>query len=382
MSTSRVDRMKDRMRRHGLHIHRQHHREGSSASDGSGAYRYSAGSGHHHTGSESSGATTHLGHVEKVLDDQLAKLGLVIKDVAGDGNCLFRALADQLTGTPGTHADQRASTCAFMESHADDFSPFIDESEKGGFPTHVNRMRQDGCYGGNIEIVAFARAHDVDVAVHQAGEPVWIVEGSEEDSESGSTPAPSSTRRALHIVYFTWEHYASVRNRDGPHDGLPCIDPALLATATAPPASQPQSGTATKAEQVVMDASTSDDLPRVRAMLEELGNPKLVTEILLDELVEEDAAKTASTVPPNDSYFPPSATHGLVLDTTRHDLTDSPTPTTPRTPNGTVRPRLRDKQAAARKARKAAAMARKGGLPPPTLPARPPVNAAAQAIRI
>ena len=31
---------------------------------------------------------------------QLERLGLVLKEVEGDGNCLFRALADQLYGSP------------------------------------------------------------------------------------------------------------------------------------------------------------------------------------------------------------------------------------------------------------------------------------------
>lgn len=37
------------------------------------------------------------------FDKELEHLRLKLKDVSGDGNCLFRSIADQLDGTENTH---------------------------------------------------------------------------------------------------------------------------------------------------------------------------------------------------------------------------------------------------------------------------------------
>lgn len=90
--------------------------------------------------------------------EQLALIGLTIKDVAGDGNCMFRyvstrfyhraaakngyqdrtdhniehflqcrALADQLEGEPNKHDTYRQRICDFMERQQEDFAPFVED---------------------------------------------------------------------------------------------------------------------------------------------------------------------------------------------------------------------------------------------------------------
>ena len=43
-----------------------------------------------------------------VNSQQVRQIGCKIKFIAGDGNCLFRSLADQLEGRPEDHASVRA----------------------------------------------------------------------------------------------------------------------------------------------------------------------------------------------------------------------------------------------------------------------------------
>lgn len=62
------------------------------------------------------------------FQDQLKLFGLMIKDVTGDGNCLFRAVSDQLNGHPEQHAQIRHQTVTFLADHSDDYAPFMDES--------------------------------------------------------------------------------------------------------------------------------------------------------------------------------------------------------------------------------------------------------------
>lgn len=46
---------------------------------------------------------------------QLAAHGLTIREMPGDGNCLFRALSDQLSGTSRNHLDFRKSVVQYMK---------------------------------------------------------------------------------------------------------------------------------------------------------------------------------------------------------------------------------------------------------------------------
>jgi len=51
------------------------------------------------------------------FDAQVAKLGYRISRVAGDGNCLFRSLSDQLYGTSDKHLEVRKSCVAYIRAH-------------------------------------------------------------------------------------------------------------------------------------------------------------------------------------------------------------------------------------------------------------------------
>ncbi|KAI9505180.1 hypothetical protein BX070DRAFT_105270 [Coemansia spiralis] len=132
--------------------------------------------------------------------------------MAGDGNCLFRALADQVDGSPDTHMWHRQLVCDHMARNPTEFAPFMDETCP--FDRYVGNMRNPGVYGGNMELVAFARSHRVDIRVYQLG-TVFVISGDARDAERHLP--------TVHIAYHSYEHYSSVRNRGGPHAGLPHV---------------------------------------------------------------------------------------------------------------------------------------------------------------
>ncbi|KAF8927609.1 hypothetical protein BGZ58_010290 [Dissophora ornata] len=178
------------------------------------------------------------------LKHQLAGLNLQLKDTMGDGNCLFRACADQYYGTEQDHAALRAEVCQYIEQHAEHFKPFLDNVP---VEAHVAQMRKNGTYGGNIELVAFARMKHVDIKVYQPGY-IYVIEGVDVKKE-GSSPGQ---RPFMHIA--------------GPHEGLPEINPTptklkplAKLTAQDPPRS---------IERQIMKVSGVDDLELVRELLE------------------------------------------------------------------------------------------------------------------
>ena len=78
----------------------------------------------------------------QLLNDQLRAMGLYAAPTLGDGNCLFRALSDQLYGTPAYHLRLREEICNWIASHKQRYAPFVDDER--GLDVHLECMRQPG----------------------------------------------------------------------------------------------------------------------------------------------------------------------------------------------------------------------------------------------
>jgi hypothetical protein len=70
------------------------------------------------------------------LQSQLTPLGYTIEHIAGDGNCLFRSISDQLYGTPNNHLDVRADVVSFLRKHKKDLEDFVE----GDYEKYLSRM--------------------------------------------------------------------------------------------------------------------------------------------------------------------------------------------------------------------------------------------------
>ncbi|XP_013990819.1 OTU domain-containing protein 3 [Salmo salar] len=132
------------------------------------------------------------------FSNQLQALGLKLREVPGDGNCLFRALGDQLEGHSRGHLRLRQETVQYMMSHRQDFEPFVEDDVP--FAQHLSNLSQPGTFAGNDAIVAFARSQQLKVVIHQLNTPLWEINGSEK-----------LVGRELHIAYRYGDHYDSVR---------------------------------------------------------------------------------------------------------------------------------------------------------------------------
>ncbi|KAM3503060.1 hypothetical protein MY11210_008859 [Beauveria gryllotalpidicola] len=136
---------------------------------------------------EASTMTNHRAIENAYMKKKMEAEGLVEQDIAPDGHCLFSAVADQLqtqlsiplgtttvseTKEPAYKTVRRAAT-EFMESHGDDFAPFVE----GDFATYVARMRDTAEWGGEPELMALARAYGVRIRVVQDGRTEEIGDG-------------------------------------------------------------------------------------------------------------------------------------------------------------------------------------------------------------
>ncbi|KAM6976758.1 OTU domain-containing protein 3 isoform 1-T1 [Aplochiton taeniatus] len=132
------------------------------------------------------------------FSNQLQALGLKLREVPGDGNCLFRALGDQVEGHSRGHLRLRQETVQYMMSHRQDFEPFVEDDVP--FAQHLSNLSQPGTFAGNDAIVAFARSQQLKVVIHQLNTALWEINGAEKQ-----------VCRELHIAYRYGDHYDSVR---------------------------------------------------------------------------------------------------------------------------------------------------------------------------
>ena len=83
---------------------------------------------------------------DAAIKQEIARLSLGLRDVQGDGNCLFRALADQLWGNQKRHVEVRKLVCDYLDVHRDSMEafvrPFLREDEGETYENYVEKMRQ------------------------------------------------------------------------------------------------------------------------------------------------------------------------------------------------------------------------------------------------
>ncbi|KAF5094468.1 hypothetical protein D0Z00_003515 [Geotrichum galactomycetum] len=122
---------------------------------------------------------------------QLAGQGLYPRYVEADGNCMFRALVDQLTGSDSEHRQIRAEVCDYISAHRARFEGFVMDME---FDDYVARMR-DELWGDGCALVAFAKIRGVNVIVYSEGlgaPPMRI--GCNDDADDVTSDAASSIK--------------------------------------------------------------------------------------------------------------------------------------------------------------------------------------------
>ncbi|CAJ1979125.1 unnamed protein product [Sphenostylis stenocarpa] len=108
------------------------------------------------------------------IDIRRAK-GYEVKKMMEDGNCLFRAVADQVYGDSDLYDLVRQMCIDYMERERDHFSQFITE----GFTSYCKRKRRDKVYGNNVEIQVMCEMYNRPIHIYSyTTEPINIFHGS------------------------------------------------------------------------------------------------------------------------------------------------------------------------------------------------------------
>jgi OTU domain-containing protein 5 len=99
-----------------------------------------------------------------LIVSQLANRGMKMCKIADDGNCLFRAIADQVFDDSERHAEVRKRCVQHMRENPADFENFLDEHEKP-YDKYCERMAKNAAWGGNIELMAALAVYKANVRI-------------------------------------------------------------------------------------------------------------------------------------------------------------------------------------------------------------------------
>jgi OTU domain-containing protein 5 len=84
----------------------------------------------------------------------------------GDGNCLFRAISDQIYNGDQSHYDMIRQSCMdYIQSEKEFFVQFIIGGEEN-FLQYVDRKRQDAVWGDDIELQAMSEIYDRPIEIY------------------------------------------------------------------------------------------------------------------------------------------------------------------------------------------------------------------------
>lgn len=132
---------------------------------------------------------------------QLDALGLKIIEVTADGNCFFRALADQLEGDEDNHEMYRKMVVHYIMKNRENFEPFIEDEVP--FDEYCQSMEKDGTWAGHMELQAASLVTHSNICIHRNSSPRWYIKNfSDHDAQM------------IHLSYHDFEHYNSVRLKE------------------------------------------------------------------------------------------------------------------------------------------------------------------------
>ena len=135
--------------------------------------------------------------INEKFSEELKKLGFYIKEVKGDGNCLFRSVSEQLEGNENNYEIYRQKCVDYMKENKDAFIPFLEEEEP--IDTYIEKISKDGEWGGNLEIYALSMALNANFYIYIHEQPIYIVKTVDE------------TTNNIMMTYHNGKHYNSLR---------------------------------------------------------------------------------------------------------------------------------------------------------------------------
>ncbi|GJQ11351.1 hypothetical protein GpartN1_g3142.t1 [Galdieria partita] len=181
----------------------------------------------------------------KYFRKALFSQGLDIRPVKDDGNCLFRAAADQIVGNERFHVQVREQVCEYIALHGEYLKDFVEDNNT--LEDYLKEMRIEGTWAGNMELQAISLLYGVNIRVHRLEQPAYDLENFREKNAVW-----------IHLAFHQGEHYSSVRRLRDIHSSAPAKHCEISASNRASVAKELAKETKTSIEQALIVLNTVD----------------------------------------------------------------------------------------------------------------------------
>ena len=135
--------------------------------------------------------------IDEKFKKHLETLGYFIREVGGDGNCLFRSVSEQVEGNENNYKEYRERCVNYMKENKDTFAPFIEDDEP--IDDYIERMSKNSEWGGNLEIYALSMLLEANFYIYIYEHPMYIVKNFEKPKKN------------IMLTYHDGQHYNSLR---------------------------------------------------------------------------------------------------------------------------------------------------------------------------
>ena len=136
---------------------------------------------------------------EEKFQNVMKKNNFEIKTIRGDGNCLFRAVSDQVYGTDKHYDIIRQKCMDYLEVQKRFFKLFVD----GDFDEYIKQKRMDAIWGDDIEIEALSEIYNRPIEIYSGSiTPLRCFHEDKNNYTYNKTP--------IRLSYHGRKHYNSV----------------------------------------------------------------------------------------------------------------------------------------------------------------------------
>ena len=149
---------------------------------------------------------------EEKIKKNIEKLHFFIKQMGRDGNCMFRAVSDQVYGNEEYHNIIREKCMDYLLIERDFFSQFVEGGNKE-FDNYIKMKRKSGVWGDDVELQAISEIYNRPIEIY-SGSNKPLKTFHENIKEFNLKDEKEENKRVkispIRVSYHGKEHYNSV----------------------------------------------------------------------------------------------------------------------------------------------------------------------------
>ena len=153
---------------------------------------------------------------EEKIKNNLEKLNFFIKKIEGDGNCMFRAVSDQIYGNEEYHYIIREKCMKYLLIERKFFSQFVEGGDKE-FDNYINMKSKLGVWGDDVELQAISEIYNRPIEIYSgSNKPLKTFHENinefnlKKENEEGNIKEDKIKISPIRISYHGKEHYNSI----------------------------------------------------------------------------------------------------------------------------------------------------------------------------